>query len=301
MTTRIGLSLHGGGIRGLIQALVLAWIEEKTGKPISQLFDMISGTSTGGILAIALSAKGEDGKTRFSAEDMASFYCEDGPAIFKGGVGRALGTLWGLASEKYKDGGLNAALIKRLGGTKMSDLTGNVMVTAWHYRDQSVFLKSWESDMLAWHAARATAAAPTYFRPFRELLDGGVCANHPGMCMLTDMRKLWPDDQRRVLSIGTGRERIMLQDTSGWGVAKWATKWLGLQPQAAENQVDHFLKHWGDGYLRVQHDGDAGKMNDASPKNLERLAAIAANLIEFHGQKIIGFIERIYPNTGDVR
>ncbi len=77
------LSIDGGGIRGLIPAVILDHIETTTGKPISQLFHLIAGTSTGGILALGLVRPGEaQGKPRYSAADMIRLYEEAGPTIF---------------------------------------------------------------------------------------------------------------------------------------------------------------------------------------------------------------------------
>lgn len=76
------LSIDGGGIRGLIPALVLAEIEQATGKRISELFDLIVGTSTGGILALALNIKDTNGKAKYSAEDLTKIYLERGKNVF---------------------------------------------------------------------------------------------------------------------------------------------------------------------------------------------------------------------------
>ena len=64
------LSIDGGGIRGIIPAMIIAHLEKKTGKPASHLFDLMVGTSTGGMLALGLALKGEDGEPRFRAKQM---------------------------------------------------------------------------------------------------------------------------------------------------------------------------------------------------------------------------------------
>ena len=76
------LSIDGGGIRGLIPALVLAEIERRTGRRIAELFDLIAGTSTGGILASALTRRGADDRARYSAEELVELYVTEGPKIF---------------------------------------------------------------------------------------------------------------------------------------------------------------------------------------------------------------------------
>ena len=77
------LTLDGGGIRGVIPAAILAYLETQTGRPISALFDLIVGTSTGGILSLALSAPGENGKPKFSAAELETLYSTKGGEIFK--------------------------------------------------------------------------------------------------------------------------------------------------------------------------------------------------------------------------
>jgi len=68
------LSIDGGGIRGIIPAIVLAEIERRTGSKIAGLFDLIAGTSTGGILALGLTRPGNDGTPRYSASDLVTLY-----------------------------------------------------------------------------------------------------------------------------------------------------------------------------------------------------------------------------------
>ena len=76
------LSIDGGGIRGIIPALMLGEIERRTNKPIAELFDLIAGTSTGGILALGLTVPGPDGKPKYCADELVQLYKEEGPRIF---------------------------------------------------------------------------------------------------------------------------------------------------------------------------------------------------------------------------
>ncbi|MEM7038484.1 MAG: patatin-like phospholipase family protein, partial [Bacteroidota bacterium] len=77
------LSLDGGGIRGIIQSIVLAKVEEMAKQPICELFDVIAGTSTGGLLALALTMRDEDGKPVFKARQLTELYeGEKGQRIF---------------------------------------------------------------------------------------------------------------------------------------------------------------------------------------------------------------------------
>src|SRR5918997_6844902 len=95
------LSIDGGGIRGIIPAMVLAEIERRTGKLTSEVFDLVAGTSTGGILALGLTKPGQDGGPEYSAEELIELYEAEGEEIFSRPVWHRLHSLWSVAEEKY--------------------------------------------------------------------------------------------------------------------------------------------------------------------------------------------------------
>src|ERR1035437_1921102 len=95
------LSIDGGGIRGLIPALVLAELERQTGRAIADCFDLIAGTSTGGILALGLTRPGEGGRPKYQANDLADLYLKEGTRIFDESFGRRLTNPMGLRVAKY--------------------------------------------------------------------------------------------------------------------------------------------------------------------------------------------------------
>jgi patatin-like phospholipase/acyl hydrolase len=102
------LAIDGGGIRGIIPALVLARIEELTGKRACELFDLIAGTSTGGIIALGVNvpATGATGGPRWSAGELADMYVSEGPKIFDASLVRRIETGDGLLRQKYSAKGL---------------------------------------------------------------------------------------------------------------------------------------------------------------------------------------------------
>ena len=102
------LALDGGGIRGLIPAHVLKEIETHTGRPISEMFDLIAGTSTGGILALGLTKPGQHGKPQFTANDMCDLYLNEGTSIFPHSTFQEVKTLHGLADARYPAGAYRA-------------------------------------------------------------------------------------------------------------------------------------------------------------------------------------------------
>ena len=104
------LSIDGGGIRGIIPALVLAEIEERAGRPTADLFDLVAGTSTGGIIAAATCAP----EPR-PAADLVDLYRIEGPKIFHRSLVHTLTSAWGLLEEKYEDTELTRALRHYIG------------------------------------------------------------------------------------------------------------------------------------------------------------------------------------------
>jgi patatin-like phospholipase/acyl hydrolase len=103
------LCIDGGGIRGIIPALILQRIEERTGQQISDLFHMIAGTSTGGIQACALTAPTGNGTPR-SAAEIVDLYREQGQRIFNSSFWHGFGSLGGLMDETYEADGLEEVL-----------------------------------------------------------------------------------------------------------------------------------------------------------------------------------------------
>ena len=159
------LAIDGGGIRGLIPALVLAEIESRTGRRIADLVDMIAGTSTGGILACALGKPDP-----LPASEIASLYVEEGPKIFDRSLLKQITSLGGYLDERYSDKGLVRALERYLGDTPMTAATLPLLLTAYDTEARAIHLLRSEgehSGASMVDAAHATSAAPTYFEPVR--------------------------------------------------------------------------------------------------------------------------------------
>ena len=94
------LSIDGGGIRGIIPALVLAELEECTRRPVAELFALVAGTSTGGLLALALTRPGQDGRPAFAARELVDLYVEEGPRIFERSIWQRIRSADALLDEK---------------------------------------------------------------------------------------------------------------------------------------------------------------------------------------------------------
>jgi len=209
------LSLDGGGIRGIYAATILARIEAEitAGEPIAHYFDAIAGTSTGGIIAIALGLE----KT---AAEIKSLYVEHGARVFPEfwSRHRKLKFWRQLFRVLHDHRELEALLYNTFVDAKLGDSVSRLVIPAFLGPEtQIAVLKTdhhpdFKNDhlMAAWEAARATSAAPAYFSGYGGddyvFLDGGVWANNPIMAALVDALSAYDvsRDQVEILSIGTG-------------------------------------------------------------------------------------------------
>ena len=218
------LAIDGGGIRGIIPALVLAELEDRTGHRAADLFDLVAGTSTGGILAAALTrpggegGPGQDAHPRYSARDLLGLYEAEGPEIFDRSLLKRIRSVDGWLDERYDDAGLEAALRRYLDGTRLSDALTDVLITAYEIeRREAFFFRSARAradptyDFTLADACRATAAAPTYFEPARvgdlagdatyALVDGGVFATNPVLCAVADVARAGRLDEVELVAV----------------------------------------------------------------------------------------------------
>jgi predicted acylesterase/phospholipase RssA len=203
------LSIDGGGIRGIIPAMVLAEIERRTGRRIADMFDLIAWTSTGGILALGLTVPEEPEETRprFSASQLVAFYEDDGKEIFHS-FWQDVVSLHGLVEERYPSEPIERVLKKYLGQeTRLSQALTDVMITSYEIETCRPFFFTRrkaraklgaEFDPCMWEVARATTAAPAYFAPFQikrskrsrlaplTFIDAGVFINNPTLCAYTE-------------------------------------------------------------------------------------------------------------------
>jgi uncharacterized protein len=330
------LAIDGGGIRGVIPARVLKHIEDCTKRRICELFDMVAGTSTGGILALGVSKPGVDGKTpQFSAEDLLGLYVDHGREIFASSLWRKLGTGFGLLDDRYSTAPLEGLMRQRFGETQLSEALTDVVIPTYDVSRPGPFFFKREYaedpvyDVKMWEAARATSAAPTYFEPacmraFDEddrdhaLVDGGVFANNPAVAAYSDaIRKGWGDDKEiYVVSIGTGEPvgdpkhpgpiPVEYEKARHWGFLKWARPGLDVVfdgiAKATEYEMAKICRHDGAlDYERLQGKLSTAShaMDDASPENIQALQNDAKALIDTNAAKLDGICSKLEEIAAD--
>lgn len=251
------LSLDGGGYRGIYSAAVLAAIEEDLGNPITQYFDLITGTSTGGIIAIGLGAG-------LRPREIVEFYARWGPVIFRK---QPLRTAFGLWRRKYGSETRRSALTEVLGERTMGDSASRLVIPAYDLGADGVYVfktphhvrlkRDWKERLV--DVAMATSAAPTYFPAASlggiRLVDGGVWANNPIVIGIAEAISMCgvPLESIRAFSLGTTSDiahRHPRLDEGG--LLQWARAGIDVllrgQSVGADGTAQHLLTP--DRYLR---------------------------------------------------
>jgi patatin-like phospholipase/acyl hydrolase len=300
MATKRILAIDGGGIRGVIPAKVLIYIETKTGKQIAELFDLIAGTSTGGILAAGLCMPGPDRKTPLhSAAKLLELYHEHGKDIFKVSWPRRVASL--VFGAQYSPQALEVQLLEYLGDKRLAEAVTGLLITsfdmnageAWFFSRKAAADPDRNYRMR--EVARATSAAPTYFPPFKfpgsapdkpVLVDGGVFANNPALCAWVDGHEdIQGNSDVLILSLGTGSvpHPVRFDRARRWGKVLWAQPAIGSfldgQSDTTEFQLGKLLDRHH--YLRLQVNLPVANeaMDNASMANIQALEAAADEML----------------------
>jgi patatin-like phospholipase/acyl hydrolase len=280
------LTIDGGGIRGIIPAVILNYLEESLQKrtgdknvTIADYFDMIAGTSTGGILTcfyLLPPAAGQALHSRYPAKDAVDLYTKRGKEIFKRKF-----SLWGLLSEIYPATGLEKILKETMGEITLSEARKDCLVTAYDITERKAIFftrpaaqQSPYRNYLMRDIARATSAAPTYFEPaavhslggaISYLVDGAMFAGNPALCAWVESYKMGNMSTNRnavdldkvnytnlheshnsimVLSIGTGKERKKYDydKAKDWGLLGWARPVVDILLSSSAEVVDYQMQ-----------------------------------------------------------
>jgi|APLak6261675998_1056109.scaffolds.fasta_scaffold00067_8 patatin-like phospholipase/acyl hydrolase len=302
------LSIDGGGIKGALPAAFLAAIEESTGKRIVDHFDLIAGTSTGGIIALGLGLG-------MTAAEILAFYENEGPAIFSqetivkpslfdrllGVVQRTKRSAKCIVLPKYDSMALRSALENAFGDRRLGDSQVRLVIPAFDRQRREVhvfktahherFRTDWKERAV--DVALATAAAPTYLPGHRlqsgiSLLDGGIWANNPvGLAAVEAVGVLgWPREQLRVLSLGCSEAPIEIPENAGIaGLALKMSDIFLLGQSCGSTGTAKLLVGDHDGakrFLRVQHMAANGEFELDAIQQIPALKGIGMSLARTH-------------------
>lgn len=284
------LSLDGGGIRGMLSAHILAalekklnerWQEKHPGKTLDKplrlanFFDMVAGTSTGGILSCALLTPNpnDPGRPLFSAEEAIDLYRDNGKLIFAKNLAGRIPLLPAFRWSKYTGQSIESILQSRFGDARLSDLLLPCLITSYDIeKRRAIFFTSHDArdkgemyDYYLRDVARCTSAAPTYFPPRQieslgglkaSAIDGGLFANNPTMCAVIEAIKLFgkkieggePEllnpSSMFILSIGTGviKKPYFFQKAEDWGLISWVSPIIDIMMSGVSETVDYQLR-----------------------------------------------------------
>ena len=275
MANKYLLSLDGGGVRELATVTFLAKLEKALGEPLYKKFDFFIGTSAGAITAMALSI------AKMGGDNLLDLWSEE---TFE----RILDcSLWDSKLDlmqinpKYDGKGKEQVLTEYFGNLKLGDASGDLAIVSYDIEERKpLLLTSYgNGNILAIDAGHASSAAPIYYPTARVgnryLIDGGIVANNPVLHGYAEVKKLYPNSNVKILSVGTGLNKRPLKGKASqkWGLIGWLMHDLfGLM---LESSLDHEIatEIIGKDYIRVN--SPLGKVNrrldDNNKSNLNNI------------------------------
>ena len=305
------LSIDGGGIRGIIPAIMLAELERRMNVPIAELFDVIAGTSTGGIIALMLTIPDKSGKPMYSAKQVEELYTKLGQRVFKRSALRTILSLGNLLNSKYSSLPLEKMLDIYMEECRLSDALTEIIVPAYETQSASPYFfkssyarKPWNSsdNPLMSQAAMATCAAPTYFPPYQFserkcFVDGGIFANNPAVCAYAQAKNSFPHEREfLVVSIGTGEHHVPLlcKNISDWGLIEWARPIFDIAMNAVGSTVNYQLNAMINGVgskplyhrFQVRIDEKTSKMDNVRKDNIACIKEYGTQMVQANQNEI---------------
>lgn len=275
------LSIDGGGIKGIIPAKIINEIEVKLQSKhgnknlkISDFFDVIAGTSTGGILACLYLLDNYNGKKIF-AKDVISIYKEKSSRIFDLSFIQRVKTLYGLTEKKYNDENFEEVLKEVLGDKTLSSVDKIGIITSYDITQRKMVVfnslnakENPQYDFYLRDVVRATTAAPTYFSPAKiysmsgkshTCIDGFVASANPSMTTFTESRCIdfskvfndrklpkYPNENDIILvSIGTGFEQssYLFDEMKNKGILGWIRPIIDMSMSGSTEMTHDQLKN----------------------------------------------------------
>lgn len=314
---RLLLSLDGGGIRGLLEAYLLSRLETTVESKINEhfkgtdapapdvrlgeCFDVVSGTSTGGIIALGMRVLDPiTHRPKYKMQELLELYEKKGDTIFP-----VVSTFSGWLLAKHDPQPLENLFQEYFGKATLKDLdpTKLTIITGYDADQEGLYLfrnyAAQRDERHNYHikdVARATSAAPTYF-PATNIIsgngenhlfvDGGVAANNPTFHAYKEARKEIPNNRWQVISLGTGAANLFtLRSKESGGKLQWASDISSVVMNSTSKLVDEVAEYsiegQGDDYMRLQFELDqqAAALDDATPDNVNRLKGYVKRKIE---------------------
>ncbi|MBP5756559.1 MAG: patatin-like phospholipase family protein, partial [Spirochaetales bacterium] len=312
---RFILTLDGGGMRGIIPVVLLQKLEscirDNDGTDdIATYFDLISGTSTGGLISLALSCESalphveQNGSRQIDLEALLKNYMTMGKEIFQ-----AQSSIFGLrqfVSDKYHSSNIQNLCQRWFGARLMDSAKVPTMIMAYDLsKGKQKIITSYaeDSDCPVWVAARATSAAPTYFSPIEYkgelLVDGGVIANNPALYAYFEAKALYPDCEKfHILSVSTGGSYHTMRMDSTRGLMNWADQVSPMYSTAQKRTTDFVINRIRDvDYVRIDDPlPNPVKMDETNPTALEYIRRQAKLTADKNRHVLKDFAKKLVEN-----
>jgi patatin-like phospholipase/acyl hydrolase len=324
------LSLDGGGVRGIIPSEILITLEElfkkhsgRKSARIADYFDLIAGTSSGGILtAMYLCPDKSNGvRPKFSAKEASSIFEENCSIAFSKKMLHGFTSVFGLTRPRYSAKNIEKCFNYYLGDIKLSELLKPCVITAYDVKNCKAVLfnqmsarKDKSRDFLIRDVVRATSSVPVYFPvanikslngTYYDLADGGIFANNPALCAYAESAKLKGGVDAKnviILSIGTGRDKphYVKGKINNWGAIKWAIPLFEALISGVSQTVDYQLRIIFDSinksynYLRIQPNLNTKilngyKLDDVSQATIKKLKQIGSDTVNDYFKELDNF------------
>lgn len=302
------LSIDGGGMKGIVSAILLKSLEEKLqfysnneNARIADYFDLIAGTSTGAILAALYLYPTAQGESKYSAKEVLDFYLDFGKEVFKRQF------FYPVIGPKYTNKSLKKLLERYFGDTTLGELKKPCLLAAYDTTKRAaVFFntvssrKDQKRNYLLRDAILASTAAPTYFAPsclrvkkqcYNCLIDGGVVANNPALCALIESLKLPKCEgihETLLLSVGNvnNPKSYYYDEVKRWGLFHWAKPILDILMDGSEQTVDYQLRRI---YKSINRPQDYYRMQWTTEDEVPGMDNVSQDAIE----QLIGYGEKL--------
>ncbi|WP_099355190.1 CBASS cGAMP-activated phospholipase [Fredinandcohnia onubensis] len=299
------LCIDGGGIRGVFAVAILRLIEKEYKKPISEMFDMVAGTSTGSIIAASATLK-------LNMEDVQENYIKYGEKIFTRQA--KIGFLKSVYSDQY----LRHYIQEAFGEITLFDIEKPLLIPTVDITNGKPFVhrtnygNSEQNDhsIKLWDAVLSSCSAPVFFPPNNInnhylAIDGGLWANNPSLVCITESQHYFKKDLSdiQILSIGTGLQKIdfSIEKKKEWGVNKWlpfnlpsmkmTPKLLDLALHLSSESVTYHCQHLlSDNYVRINEDLGREVPFDA-PEYIDFLVRLGEQSFQNHKENITTFLK----------
>ncbi len=302
------LVIDGGGIDGIMPLVLLNYLEEKTGKPISDLFDFFTGTSTGSIIVSTLNMPDQHGKPKYTAKEILDLYRTVSKKVLNASWLRRIFTIRGYVAPHLSIQTLHQGFTKFLGQATFGQLIKKVAITAYDITDKQLkVFNSWDCDQTITRYTTAdiitvAAATPTYFSPAvlndythhepSVFVDGMIFANNPSLKAIEEAFTLYPHAKKFIIvHLGTGGNSIDFLHLSGekiqrWGVLNWIYPMMSILYKSQNTVIK-------DALINIQNFSCSTKFEyhyftkplavaspfDTSPENIQNIEKTAEALL----------------------